>query len=282
MTQHDERPAGEDAALAARLEGDGAAWRAQVPPNDWLNARVLTIPGEQPRTTQRDGTRRQRSQVEWVFEDSVPATDIPAGMMRVPTSGIGGRAAGIGAVVIVGLIAVLLLGSRAVPYWQSAGLGSAQSTATPTPPSLETPTGQQYSPAAQYITSMITARGVDPANQPLEPTSQFTQRMSVFVIVRVKNVPAGQHTLTIRWFLYGQRVQLPSNAVSSAQVTTGTVSVVFTCAYKLAGKGTAKLYWDLPPNASDVKADAWLVRDVAFVVTPVPGPTPTLGPTPTP
>jgi hypothetical protein len=56
MTQpYDERSAagaepalsGEDAALAARLERDGAAWRAQVPPHDRLTARVRAIPSEQ-------------------------------------------------------------------------------------------------------------------------------------------------------------------------------------------------------------------------------------------
>jgi hypothetical protein len=144
-----------------------------------------------------------------------------------------------------------------------------------------------YSPAAQYLANVITARGVGPAYQPLEPTSQFTQRVSVYVIVLVKNVPAGQHTLTIRWFLNGQHVQQSSSAITSTAVTTASVGVSFACAYQADGKGTAKLYWDLPPNSSDAKADAWLVRDVRFAVVPAgepstPGMTPMPGSTPTP
>jgi hypothetical protein len=295
MTQHyDERPAsdaepmlvGEDAALATRLERDGAAWRAQVPPNERLNAWVHAIPSAQPHTAQPGDAGHQSAQVEWLFEDSGPATGIPAGIVRGPSRRPDGWAAGIGAVVVVGLIAVLLLGVRAVHDLQPAGLGTGQPTATPTPAPLETPTAT-YSPAAKYIASMITAKGVDAANQPIEPTSQFTPRVSVYVIVLVKHVPAGQHTLTIRWFLNGRRVQQPSTVVTSIALTSASVGVFFTCAYQLDGKGTAKLYWDLPATTSDAQADAWLVREVRFAVDPAggpltPGPTPTPGPTVTP
>jgi hypothetical protein len=291
MTQHSgEQPAsgaeptlaGEDATLAAYLERDGAAWRAQVPPNDWLNRRVRALPSEQPYSAQANGAHHQLSQVEWTFEDSGPAASLPAAMVRGPTRRTGGWAAGISALVVVGMIAALLLGTRAVRDLQRVGLGSAQPTATPTPWSLQTPT-VTYSPAAQYIANMITANGVDAANQPIEPASHFTQRAPIYLIVRLKNVPAGQHTLTVRWFLYGQRVQQPSNVITSIVISSSSVAVYFTCVYQMDGKGTAKVYWDLPAaNSSDTKADAWLVGDVSFVVAPTPGPTPTTGPTPTP
>jgi hypothetical protein len=270
----------EDATLAARLERDGAAWRAQVPPHDRLTARVRAIPNEQRHSAPPAGARPQMSQVEWIFEDSGPASRIPAGMVRGPTRRPGGWAAGIGAVVVVGMIAVLLLGARTVHSLQPAGLGGAQSTATPTPVSLQTPTAT-YGLAARYIANMITANGVDAASQPIEPTARFTQGAAVYVIVQLKNVPAGSHTLTVRWSLNGQQVQPPPSAVTSTTITSASVAVSFMCTYQMDGTGTVMLYWDLPANSSDATARAWIVRAVRFVVVPASG-SPTPGPLSTP
>jgi hypothetical protein len=288
MTQHyDETPAdvaeptlmGEDAALARRLERDGAAWRAQVPPNDRLNARVRALPSEQPRRTHPEGARRHVSTVERTFDENSSSMRTPEGLIQGPTRPTGSWAAEAAALVVVGLIAALLLGSRVVHQLQPGGLGSAPTTPTPTPAKLATPTTQAYSPAAKYITSAITAGGVDPADQPIEPTSQFTRNQAVYVIVQMKNAPAGQHTLTIRWYVSGKAVSVPSNVNTSISVPGPNATVFFKCMYAVYGKGTAKLYWDLPPNTPDDQAGTWLVRDVAFVVAPLSVPaTPTVKP----
>ncbi len=75
----------------------------------------------------------------------------------------------------------------------------------------------------------------------------------------MSNPPAGQHQLTIWWFLNGQQVATVAEGVSGKSVT-GSANVYFTAVYTSGGRGTARLYWDMPTN-TDLSPDAFLARD---------------------
>jgi hypothetical protein len=141
--------------------------------------------------------------------------------------------------------------------------------APPTPrstPVVAMPTATAVPAWTPYVTSVVTAKGVDASYQAVDPTDHFTPNQTVYVIVKVRNAPAGRHSLTIRWYLNSTRVQLPSTVTNSVDVLTPNATLYFTCSYPSAGKGTAKVYWDLPPNTSDAQADTWLAQAVAFSI----------------
>lgn len=119
---------------------------------------------------------------------------------------------------------------------------------------------------SKYVYSAVTATRVDANYQPVNPTSQFKVNQPVYVIVRVRNAPAGPHTLTIRWFLNGTRLQPAQSAATSVVVNAPNSTVSFSYSYPSAGTGTARVYWDLPPDTSDMQAGAWLAQNVAFVI----------------
>jgi hypothetical protein len=143
--------------------------------------------------------------------------------------------------------------------------------------------------------SAITSKGVGANGTPANPTSFFNVGEWVYVVVQVHNPPPGQHQVAIAWLINGQPADLPLYVSNSHQVT-GSTNISFAFRFKQAGKGTARIYWDLPPNTPEAQADPFLARDVAFSVsgsttptatpapgaTPTPGAAPTPGPTPTP
>jgi hypothetical protein len=166
------------------------------------------------------------------------------------------------------VIALLLVSTRAFGHPGSAG-GMAPPTPTegvaPPTPSASAPAWAPTPEPSPYITSMVTAKGMDAnSGQPVDPTSQFTPNQTVYVVVQIRNAAAGPYTLTIRWYLNGTRVQLPSSATTSIPISAPTTAVSFSLSYPSAGRGTAKVYWGLPPNTPDAQADAWLAQSVAF------------------
>jgi len=227
------------------------------------------------------------------------------GRMRAARTWAGGTAA-VAVVALLGALFVRLASGQAGP-----GATGVAATPTPTPAPIMTDTPTVGS---KYVTSAVTAKGVDAQGNPVNPTGIFTIGETVFVIVTVRNVPAGQHRITLRWFLNGVAVQLPPSAVTNLPIShDGNYSAcpfspsavtnllisrdanISSClVYPQAGRGAVRIYWDAPPSASDAQAEAYLAQVVAFVVqdtrastpspmaTPAPGPTPTPGPTATP
>jgi hypothetical protein len=298
--------------MQRRLLRDGAAWRIAVPDNERLNARVRTLPAEMPMT-------RNRLIAELVEHDAAEG----GSSWRDEKQG-GGRgemrqgqergmqaartwAGGAAAVAVVAMLAALFV--RLASGQAGPGATGVAATPTPAPVTTDTPTV-----GSKYVTSAVTATGVDAHGNPVNPTSTFQIGETVFVTVTVHNIPSGQHRLTLRWLLNGVTVQLPPkgfttlpispngndsscpippSAVTNLQISyDGNYSSCLV--YPQAGRGALRIYWDAPPSASEAQAEAYLALDVAFVVqdprastpspaaTLAPGPTPTPGPTATP
>jgi hypothetical protein len=257
----------EEAMLERRLEQDGAAWRARVPANDQLNAWVRALPDEMPRATGLElNVSRYRPDKTTETMGIAPGRGRDDMKVRHPRSARG-WAATAAAVLVVGVIALLLVSTRAFGHPGSAG-GMAPPTPTegvaPPTPSASAPAWAPTPAPIPSVASMVTAKGVNATGQPVDPTSQFTTNQPVYVIVQVRNAAAGPYTLTIRWYLNGTRVQLPSSETTSIRISAPNTNVYFTLSYPSAGRGTAKVYWGLPPNTPDAQADAWLAQSVAF------------------
>jgi hypothetical protein len=264
----------EEAKLERYLEQDGATWRARVPANDRLNAWVRALPDEMPRTTGLElNVSRYRP------DKTTEAMSITPGrgqddMKERHRRSARGWAASAAAVLVVGMIALLLVGTRAFAHFGPAALGNPGSsgvgvgpgTPTSSPPAW-TPTPGPIPPTPEpnpYVAPVVTAKGVNASYQPVDPTSHFMPNQPVYVILQIRNAPAGHHSLTIRWYLNGTRLQLPSTAVTSVDVSAPNTTLYFTWSYPSAGAGTAKVYWNLPPNTPDAQADGWLAQSVAF------------------
>lgn len=206
-----------------------------------------------------------------------------SGAMRA----VGIWAGGAVAVVVVGLLATLLahMGGSQPGGASSRPIGATPVGVSPTP----TPSpGPFATPASmsRYVTSAVTANGVDSAFNPVNETSFFTVGEPVYVVVQVRNALPGPHRLSIQWFLNGQPMDLPASEQTSRQVT-GNTNAYFALSYPQIGRGTARIYWDLPTDPSlDLYPEAWLARDVAFVVqdpdAPAPAPSPTVNSVSTP
>lgn len=294
---------------------DGAAWRTKVPDNARLNARVRTLPMEMARPD-RAATRpaeydalpfgrvgRHGPQSPEIDATAIPYEGARGDTMRnTMIRKVGAWAGGAAAMLVVLLLAGLLVQMANGQAGGQRGFGSGTVSAPSTPTATAYP-GTIGTPTigSKYVTSAVTARGVDSNGNAVNPTSTFAAGQKVYVVAHVSNPPVGQHRLSIEWFLNGQQVNTPPE-VSIGKPVTGSANVSFTNVYTYGGRGTARIYWDLPSDTSyDLDPDAFLARDVAFEVqgpasvptaTPPPGPTPTPGaytvatptapPTPTP
>jgi len=271
----------ERAALHRRLLEDGAAWRTSVPANDRLNARVRALPGAMPAPGMREALDPMTRAATRTTIGTRGGLDE---MIQAPTRTrkVGVWAAGVAAVLVVGLLGVVFASLARSHSPGATGPGSGGGTPTPTPGPMATPL-----PGAKYVVSAVTARSVDAHFNPVDPTGFFKPGNAVYVVLQVRNVPAGQHHVSIKWYLDGQDLQLPPNALSSKTVTQDS-NAYFGLTYPQAGRGTARIYWDLPAGTSDPQSDAWLAQVVAFTVTtqdappPTPTPAPPLTPAPTP
>lgn len=131
-------------------------------------------------------------------------------------------------------------------------------------------------PAAKNVAGVVTARGVDNNYAPVDPTSHFFVGATVYVVLQIRQVPKGtQHTISVRWFLNNQDIQLPPNALVKKQVIQDS-NAYFGLTYPQPGVGIAKVYWDKPDSDSGDGADnQYLAATIYFAVQPpVPTPTP--------
>jgi hypothetical protein len=145
--------------------------------------------------------------------------------------------------------------------------------------------------AAKYVQNAVTATGVDGNFVPVNTTSHFLVKSTVYVVVSVRGIPKGQeHTVSVRWFIQGTDIQ-PVGPLSKTISQDSNVS--FALNYGTPGVGTAKIYWDKPASDSgDSPNDQYLAQTINFAVEmPTPagstgattpgGTTPPAGTTPT-
>lgn len=135
-------------------------------------------------------------------------------------------------------------------------------------------------PSAKYVMNAVTSTYVDNHGIPVNPTSRFTVGATVFVVVSVRKLPAGSHTISVRWFLSGVPLDL-KNAQTSRTVTRDS-QVFFSLTYTSAGVGMAKIFLDQPDSdTSNDPNDPYLAQTIAFAVlepsTATPGGTGTPG-----
>ncbi|HEX6817082.1 MAG TPA: hypothetical protein VF120_01805 [Ktedonobacterales bacterium] len=139
-------------------------------------------------------------------------------------------------------------------------------------------------PANKFVTSATTARNVDNNFAPVDITSKFTVNNYVYVVVTVRGVPKNsKHTLSVGWFLNGQDVTLPPNALTRKDITVDS-NAYFALEYPTAGLGMVKVYWDRPANDTNTSdTDSALAQKLYFAVqAPVPTATPSPKTTTTP
>ncbi len=131
-------------------------------------------------------------------------------------------------------------------------------------------------PGGGHISNVVTATGVDAQLNPTGLTSHFVVNSNVYVVMGARQIPKGEsHTISIRWFLQGQDIQLPANNGTSVSVT-GDRQVFFSLVYPQPGLGMVKVYFDKPANdKGDDPKDPSLAATIYFAVEmPTPVPTP--------
>jgi len=142
-----------------------------------------------------------------------------------------------------------------------------------------------FTPQNKLIKTVITATGADNNHVPIGPTSWFSMTKPngsqsasavVSVIVYVRGVPKGEHhTVSVHWYIQNVDVGLTPNANVIAQVTADA-NVLFTLAYPEPGWGTARIFLDLPGNAtSNPATDPHLAATINFGILPPNTGTPT-------
>jgi hypothetical protein len=186
---------------------------------------------------------------------------------------------GLVATVAAAVVVVLLAGTLYALGGRLGGTGGQGPTPPPTPAAV---TGIGIpGPQARFVPSAVAAHDVDATGAPVRQDRSFFPGNLVYIVARVQGVqPSERHTLTIRWYVDGRRVDLnlPADFLSQSVTADGYVHFQL----KLpTGAGMAKLYWDLPAAAAP-DAEASLAQTVAFTVLPVPTVPPEPGITPTP
>lgn len=113
----------------------------------------------------------------------------------------------------------------------------------------------------RYVTSAVTATGVDASGHPTGITSHFPPGATVYVVVTVHGVTDGQsHLLSVRWFIGGQDVSLQQHSGSLGKPISGDGTYAFSATFHSTGVGMVKVNWDLPLG------DSTLADTLAFGV----------------
>lgn len=124
----------------------------------------------------------------------------------------------------------------------SSGPSACQIPATP----VATPGS-----GGRYITSVVTATGVDAHGDPTGVTTHFMPGATVYVVVTVHGVTDGQsHLLSVRWYIGGQDVSLQQHSGSLGKPIPGDGTYAFSASFHSTGTGMVKVYWDLPLSDS--------------------------------
>lgn len=160
-----------------------------------------------------------------------------------------------GAIAIVPLLLIVLM-----------GCGEQQSHA---PPQDLLPITRAFpGPQAPSVPQVITAAGIDSRYLPIDPTTQFRAGQTVYVVFQTLNITdEKQHTVTVRWFLNGQELQLPTPESDLTVVYKGKSRGAFGLSYPVPGVGQATLCWDQPvADCARSGNDPTIAQTVTFVI----------------
>ncbi len=121
-------------------------------------------------------------------------------------------------------------------------------------------------PQAQYVSQMVTAKGVDSNDRPINLTTQFQVGQPVSLIVTVHGVTFDQsHSIAVRWLLNGALA--PVAGALSRMIVTNNGPAVFSMTYPQPGTGMAMVYWDEPvSDNSDTAQEQFLAQTVEFTI----------------
>ena len=195
-----------------------------------------------------------------------PVAQPPSLKGNSPVSSAAARlGAAIAAIVVIALFGALFYMHNI--HTSTARISPAAAVHTPT----TFATGTTPGAAARYVSSAVTARGVDKQSNPVGVTSHFTVGDTVYVVVRVTNTnvtPGTTNTLAIAWYLNGHPLgQTGMLELRIPPQPTATFNAYFSLPYMQSGLGMAKIYWNPPPNdpRTDV-TDPALAQTITFVV----------------
>jgi hypothetical protein len=235
--------------LHQRLLEDGATWRADLPFSAMHATQALaeqTAP--QGRKIDRNGRMPVMTQ-----PPTLPRRDVT--WTRRPIASAAD-------IVVVGLLAALF--ATFALHRIGAHLTSGVYNPSPTTMAPASTPG----PATKYTVSVVTARSVDSNFAPIDITSRFPVNSQVHLVIQVRNVTAGEkHTVSVRWFLNGTDLQLPSGPRRTSAEVKDNSSIHFAVVCSTAGIGMAKIYWDRPANdTNDTDTDPSLAQTITFTV----------------
>ncbi|HEX9038891.1 MAG TPA: hypothetical protein VF808_18055 [Ktedonobacterales bacterium] len=135
-------------------------------------------------------------------------------------------------------------------------------------------------PAAKNITSLVTAKSVDSDYRPVDETSYFLVKSSVYAVVTIVGVSQNQtNTLSCVWYLNGLNFNLHTGTSTLIQPNkTTNFHGVCELPYNQVGIGMVRVYWNRPASdTSESPNDPYLAQSIQFaVLTQLPG-TPTPG-----
>ena len=139
-------------------------------------------------------------------------------------------------------------------------------------------------PAAKNVTSLVTAKSVDPSYNAIDETSYFLVKSSVFAVITIVGVTQNQtNTLTCVWYLNNLNFNLHTGTTTTIQPNkTTNFHGVCELPYNQIGIGMVRVYWNRPASdTSESATDPYLAQSIQFAVlnqlpTVTPGPgTPT-------
>ncbi len=130
-------------------------------------------------------------------------------------------------------------------------------------------------PAAKNITSLVTAKNVDSSYNPVDVTSYFTVKSTVYAVMTIVGVSQNKaNTLTCAWYLNGLNFNLKTGTSYTVQPTKATnFHAICALPYNQVGVGMVRVYWNRPASDTSESAnDPYLAQTIKFaVLTQMPG-----------
>lgn len=196
-------------------------------------------------------------------------------------------AASVAAAAVVALIIGVLYTMHSVQGTRAGSGGSHGNNTVVVPTPTPHPQGDYSAtpgPLANYVSKFYTTSDPPSDGNSVNVRSHFVVGDTVYVSAIVHGLPKGAHTISIRWYLNGIRVDLPPETQTGTTID-GDKRVVFALQYPSPGLGAAKIYIDRPAtDKTDDPKDPTLAGTIFFAVEmPTPAATQQPGhPTPTP
>ncbi|HKV84740.1 MAG TPA: hypothetical protein VJN88_09300, partial [Ktedonobacterales bacterium] len=252
------------AETTRRLATDAALWSARLTSAEGVAQHAREAPYALPRQPTTDAAVAPALYNE---RNALPTR----GHEAMPASRIRAFLAVAAAVVVVALLAILFstFGKARTQSSTIVGSGGPPNTPSGNRTTYATALPTQSSPYASYVTNIVTANNVDSQDNPVGLANQFYVHQGIFVVMQVRNPPAGTHIIEAVWLIYGSQVT-PVGADTVAKTVSGNANVFLMFASPVAGVGLVRILWDPPANDDGSAAsDPHLVATVNFTVVAV-------------